>query len=75
MSKKDKSIQVTLTEQTKDTQKQTCVAINDTTIGFVLHNDEKQQFKAFDQNDKLLSVTKSLDDGINEVLMAYHLHH
>ncbi|CAJ1228855.1 MULTISPECIES: DUF2969 domain-containing protein [Lactiplantibacillus] len=73
MSKKDKSISVTLNETKVNDQTVTEVLIGKQIIGQVIQNGDRYEAEMMSDNQPF-AHSKSFDESLQEVLSAYHLH-
>jgi hypothetical protein len=73
VSKKDKSISVTLNETKVNDQTVTEVLIGKQIIGQVIQNGDRYEAEMMSDNQPF-AHSKSFDESLQEVLSAYHLH-
>ncbi|MCP8856657.1 DUF2969 domain-containing protein [Latilactobacillus fuchuensis] len=74
MSKKEKNIEVTIDDITRDGQAMTSIMVGKNEIGVIVEDSVKKRFEATVTGTKQIIITKTHDDAVNELLKEYHLH-
>ncbi|KRL59383.1 DUF2969 domain-containing protein [Latilactobacillus fuchuensis] len=74
MSKKEKNIEVTIDDITRDGQAMTSIMVGKNEIGVIVEDSVKKRFEATVAGTNQSIITKTHDDAVNELLKEYHLH-